>query len=375
MTDSIRLLAAIEAIYAASLDYHQWPEVLGCVADVFGDVGAVMLWRRDNETFGSVASPSLAAAQQDYIDGWGKQDIKAELCERSGLFFSGEPFTDRHIESTGVDFLNHPFTTQFLTKHGLGWFGGIAVSPDPHVGVMLSIQRNFRIKPRYSDYELETIGIIGRHIERSLRLSIRLLDAELANVGLGEALTRIGIGVFALDARGRVVFSNPAAQGHVGDTLTIIDNQLRIRASAVHEAFRDAVAHVLHGNIGNLETRPILLHSDETGRRVVIHLLPISAPVHLAENFLTKTRAIVLVIEQKIDEPADPAVVRDVLGLTLGEARVAAMVGAGLAPREAAHRLGIAEETARNVLKRVFGKTGVSRQSELTALLARLVLR
>jgi len=67
--------------------------------------------------------------------------------------------------------------------------------------------------------------------------------------------------------------------------------------------------------------------------------------------------------------------VRDVLGLTLGEARVAALVGFGLPPREAASRLGIAEETARNVLKRVFSKVGVSRQSELVGLLTKLVLR
>ncbi len=38
---------------------------------------------------------------------------------------------------------------------------------------------------------------LGRHVEKSLRLSIRLLDAEFAKIGLGEALARIGIGVFA----------------------------------------------------------------------------------------------------------------------------------------------------------------------------------
>jgi len=37
--------------------------------------------------------------------------------------------------------------------------------------------------------------------------------------------------------------------------------------------------------------------------------------------------------------------------------------------------LGITEETARTALKRVFAKVGVSRQSELAALLTKLVLR
>ena len=42
---------------------------------------------------------------------------------------------------------------------------------------------------------------------------------------------------------------------------------------------------------------------------------------------------------------------------------------------EEAKRLGITEETARTTLKRVFQKTGVTRQSELSALLARMAVR
>jgi DNA-binding CsgD family transcriptional regulator len=83
----------------------------------------------------------------------------------------------------------------------------------------------------------------------------------------------------------------------------------------------------------------------------------------------------VLVIKPESDGPADPAIVRDILGLTLSEARVAALVGSGLRPRDAAAKLGIAEDTARTVLKNVFSKVGVSRQTELAALLTRIVLR
>jgi DNA-binding CsgD family transcriptional regulator len=83
----------------------------------------------------------------------------------------------------------------------------------------------------------------------------------------------------------------------------------------------------------------------------------------------------VLAIDPQADAPPDPAVVRDVLGLTLGEARVAALVGSGLGPCEAAQKLGVTTETARTTLKRVFSKVGVSRQSELAALLTKLVLR
>ena len=118
-----------------------------------------------------------------------------------------------------------------------------------------------------------------------------------------------------------------------------------------------------------------MIHRQNAARPLAVYVLPITASSHPAAQFLTHARAIVLAIDPEASGPADPALVRDVLGLTLGEARVASLVGSGLSPRESADKLGIAEETARSVLKRVFSKTGVSRQSELVALLTKLVLR
>ncbi len=83
-------------------------------------------------------------------------------------------------------------------------------------------------------------------------------------------------------------------------------------------------------------------------------------------------RAVVLVLDLAPGAPLDPGLVRDVYGLTLGEARVAALVGAGISPKETAQTLCLAEETVRSVLKRVFSKLDVSRQAELTDLFARL---
>lgn len=202
-----------------------------------------------------------------------------------------------------------------------------------------------------------------------------MLNAEVANLGLGQALARIGIGVFVLDSLGCVIFSNPAAERLLGNTLYFSQGRLQIRGVArnagLDEAIADAVRSVRPADLAS-DPRPILVQSDD--RRLAIYLLPVSQPP-LAEQFLTHTSAFVLVIEQKLDEPADPTIVRDLFGLTLGEARIAALIGAGVPPKDAAQRLGIAEDTARTVLKRVFSKIGVSRQSELTAMLAKMVLR
>lgn len=93
------------------------------------------------------------------------------------------------------------------------------------------------------------------------------------------------------------------------------------------------------------------------------------------EALLADVVAIAVVTSSQADGPADPALVRDLLGLMPAEARLTALAGVGLAPAEASERPGITEGTARPTLKGGFQNTGVMRQSELSAHLARRAVR
>ena len=88
---------------------------------------------------------------------------------------------------------------------------------------------------------------------------------------------------------------------------------------------------------------------------------------------LTSTPAVLLLFtdpERADRGDASPAL--RLLGLTPAEARIAALVGGGQAPRRAAAALGITEGTARTTLKLAFDKLGLSRQAELVQLVERL---
>ena len=367
--------SAIEAIYAAGLNPPDWPHALEAISHCLGDVGSILLWHRDDGSFGSIASPGVLEAQTDWErEGWNVHDLRALRAAERGYFFSGDPFTDRDLFSK-EEIRTCPSYTQFQRQHDLGWFGAIAVSPDPHVGVVLSVHRCARKRPPFSDDELAIVARIGRHVERSLRISIRLFDAELLKLGLGEALTRVGIGVFTLDSSGRVIFVNPAGERLLGDGLALVHDHLLAHTAPERSALDAAIVQTTSTSATSAdEDKPIMIHRRDGKRPLVIYVLPTARLSHPAAQFLAHAYAIVLAIDPEGREPADAALVRDVLGLTLGEARVAALVGSGLAPREAADKLGITEETARTVLKHVFSKTGVSRQSELVALLGRMVL-
>ena len=372
---SDRFVRAVEAIYTSAAEPSHWPAALQIVADCFGDVGAILIYGRDDGSFGVIESPSLATANAEYAMRWSDKDIRAIRCRERGYWKTDvDVVTDRDV-ITASEMAVDPFYADFLARHGLQYFAAAMVSPDPRVEVSISVQRALG-KAEYSDEELDILGRLCPHMERSLRLSIRLMDAELSKLGLGDALSRVGMGVFVLDSIGRVIFSNEAARAALGDGLEMVDDRL-IAAHAIRDQQASMQRQVVEYDPAALlaNPQPILIQRRGEGRPLTLYVLPIPAATEALNLFLTHARAIVLVIDLQSGDPADPSLIRDILGVTLGEAKIASLVAAGVSPREAAEKLGISEETARTVLKRVFAKVGVSRQSELAALLTRLVLR
>jgi hypothetical protein len=80
----------------------------------------------------------------------------------------------------------------------------------------------------------------------------------------------------------------------------------------------------------------ILADGARAERPSAVHLLPIT-PCDPRTQHRAGCRA-------EANAPADPAVVRDVLGLTLGEARVASLVGSGLPLSRAAEHWAFRKE-------------------------------
>lgn len=366
---------AIEEIYECALDPSRWPQALRLIADAFGDPAAVLTFERDDGTFGLVGPPGAEPGLEEYKRAWSHRDIRALRAKERGYLISGHVITDRDLLEPG-ERQTDPFYTEYLSRFKQGYFAGAGVSPDRNLMVALSVHRRIE-RTEYSDAEKQAIGVIARHVERSLRLSIRLMDAELVNRALGEALARMGLGVFALDSLGRIVFSNPAGAALLGNGLDRLGERLVPRRREDRENFEDAVHKTIAApSVATAQLPgPVLVHRDGEQRPLVAYILPASSSMADMNPFLTHARALVLLVNPVADEPVDPTLVRDLLGLTLSEARVASLVGSGLAPRETAAKLGITEETARTALKRVFSKTGITKQTELVQLVTKLAVR
>jgi DNA-binding CsgD family transcriptional regulator/PAS domain-containing protein len=360
---------AVDAVYVAAAEPLRWPEALHRVAGLFDALGATLLHRHDDGRIGVIVSPALTTMAEEYGRRWQHLDVRADRV--LSVIASGRRDVQAdHDVCTEAEVATLPIYQEFLIPNGIGWSVGVSVSPTPHIAVALTLLRALG-KPSFSDAEQEHILAFSRHIERALSLSVRLMDAEAENLGLTGALDRLDCGVFILDADQRILTSNAKASALLSTGLMTLDGRLTLRGAKMRRALQDRLVASLSGQDAGREL-PGTLVVENGEHSLLLQVMPLpSAPG--PSSFQTAS-TIILVVETGHGRPFDPTVVRDVFQLTLGEARLAALVGAGISPGKAAEVLGISENTVRTVLKRVFEKTGVSRQSELAALLGKLFM-
>lgn len=362
-------------IYEASLTPGDWPAALHDIAALFGSKGALLYVRQPARWTVAAHSAALDNAVATYdAEDWSKRN--PWLAPRATFGFrSGDVYSDRDI-LTDDQIAADPFYADFLPRFGLYWQMVAIIESDLGSPAGLLVQRGRDAGP-YERAEADRLLLVARHFEQSLRISGRLAQTGAAHRTVAGAFDALDRPAFILDGARRPLLVNGSARGLIGDYFAAGDGALRPALSDEDAAFSAALdrAHSEAGEAGGAP-RPITVTAAGTGKRLVLWVLPLlgAAAAHLG---IVKPDRHVLVVAQHLEQErvVEPSVVRDVFGLTFGEARLSALLAAGHAVREAAAALGITEGTARVVLKRAFQKLGVNRQSELVARISALARR
>lgn len=372
----IRLaLDAVDAIYETPGQPGHWAVALEQMATVFDAVGAVLIAQSDDGTISTVVSPALADAQRDYQNGWWKQDFLTARVLEKRYVVPGNVIHEWDM-ATAEEIASHPFYVDFRHKHGLGTMMAGAISPRPSTAVFLSVQRSLGA-PNFTLGDGELLEHFLKHCERALLLSCTIDQLHDLEATLLEALSRTGCGVLLLDKGGLVASGNEAGRKLLGADLRIVGGRITVADASARKELDAAVVSSLRSCPEDRLAcpRPVIIPRAGAGHPLIAYVLPLRSD--RAARFWSpapEIAAMVILLDRSPGAELDPALVRDYLGLTLGEARVASQVGVGRSPRSAAEMLGISEETVRTTIKRIFSKTGATRQSELAALIADLRL-
>lgn len=193
-----------------------------------------------------------------------------------------------------------------------------------------------------------------------------------------QALDRLSDAVILLDAKGRRVDANRAAERLLArrDGLSLAPEGLRAAEVATTVELRGLVARAAETDPPR-EGRPEgpLLLARRCGRSPLVAVVtPLgrrrSPSLDRRLDRRRERRAVVAVFVSDPDElEPPPEWLRRLYGLTPTEAEVAARLARGRGLKEVARELGVSFHTARKHLREIFGKTGTRRQAALVRLL------
>src|SRR5215813_10463978 len=186
------------------------------------------------------------------------------------------------------------------------------------------------------------------------RLALRILD-------------QFSVGVVLVDQSARVLFANAAAH-----SLSEQGGPLRLNSGVADFSSKHArrlckvIRSVLQGSL----VRTMCIPSSSE-RSLLVLAAPVNGDKLDRSDFSPRRSAAAILF---ICDPGRPthvpvAWLTDAYGLTLAQARVARAVSSGTTIADTAQRLCVSPNTVKTHLRRVYEKTGTSRQAELVRLM------
>jgi DNA-binding CsgD family transcriptional regulator len=345
----------------AALDPTRWVKALESLASATGSFGAVMLPLAGDALPNVPYTENVSGAMEDYFrDGWHLRDERM----RTVPVLTQRGVADDFDGHSAEEIARHPFYQEFLASHGLRWYAGVKVASGDDLWAV-ALQRTIDQGPFSAD-EKDELARVSSRLSTGAAIA-RALSASAATGAL-EAFEMSGTAVVLLNRHGNVFKANQSAERLLVDDIQIVKGQLTAKDARATTALNRAIHNLLWRPIGGLSA-PVAL--PRASRRPLL-----AYPARLSNstaNALADCQAMVILIDPDTRSRTPETTLRAAFRLTEAEARLAAQLTFGNSLESVADQFGIAKETARSQLKSIFAKTGVHRQAELVAVLAKLL--
>ncbi|MBR1156424.1 helix-turn-helix transcriptional regulator [Bradyrhizobium sp. JYMT SZCCT0428] len=345
----------------AGLDPARWVQALTSVASATGSFGAVMLPLSGDALPNVPYTESVSRVMEDYFrDGWHSQDERM----RTVPTLTQRGVADDFDGHSADEIAKHPYYQEFLGPHGLRWYAGVKVACGDDLWAV-ALQRTIDQGPFSAD-EKDELARISSRLSTGAAIA-RALSASAASGAL-EAFEMSGTAVVLINRHGHVFKANAQAERLLVDDVTIVKGQLTAKDIRATTALNRALHNLLWRPTAGLSA-PVALPR-ATGRPLLAYPARLS---NSTANALADCQAMVILIDPDSRSPTPETNLRTVFRLTQAEARLATQLARGESLENVADQFGIGKETARSQLKSIFAKTGVHRQAELVAVLAKLL--
>jgi DNA-binding CsgD family transcriptional regulator len=349
----------IDKIYEAAVVTDRWPDLLESMAMSLGGTGGILM-ARDEGGVQWLASPAGDRVYQKLLaQGWAETDnrIPQLVAKRHAGFL-----TDGHI--VGAEQTDRlPLYAELLKPEGFHAAAATVMRMDK-TDLVMTVE-GFSSQA-HAHAALPALDRLRPHLARAAMLSAQfgLERARNAVVALGQ----VGLPSAMLGHKRRLLATNGFFDTYMDRYYTETPYGFRLA---------DIVADQALGGLLFSLSGPAALGSDQNGGsliirgpaslpKMVLHVIPVRGTAR--DIFTGATAILTASIPGRSNVPGS-ALIQSLLNLTPAEARLARALASGLALDEASRAAGILPNTGRTHLKRIFAKTGISRQSDLISLL------
>ena len=223
----------------------------------------------------------------------------------------------------------------------------------------------------FGESELRSLRRLAPHLNRALRVTLRLREMEARASALAEMSDRALTAIVVTDAFGRIAEANRLARVILveADGLLIRDGVLRAARGDDNARLTRLILEAAAGLDGKLIVRKsgVMTVGRPSCRRP---LALVVSPTRNAASPFGRSHAVTIAFADPERAPeADADLIARLYGLTAREAAVAALLLQGRSPSEAADELAMSGNTVRTHIRHVFDKIGVERLSDLVRLL------
>ena len=370
---ALELLAPLyDAAFGEAADWAAFMDRLRLTME--GDVGVLALIGIREPSAEFIAQSGISEAmQQQYAERFVAIDPWPAAFRDSGLALGHNGCSQDFVSMR--DFARGEYYNEFWRPNGdlFHTCGGFFAVDDAHIG-MLATPRGRR-RRAFSREHAILMDLVAPHVGRALQLRQRLAHAETARRNLEAALDASGDALLVLDATGRILSANRAADAELASARCVVSRSGMLVATSANDdaKLQGAIRSAAAATRGTSPSccAPVAMRTHHAA--LTMTCFPLS--MRHVEDTRTVATARVLVSITAINRPTPGLahLLRLLFGLTPTEALLAEGLANGDDLDEVAQRLRMTKGTARIHLRHVFLKTDTRRQAQLVALIHRAV--
>ena len=364
------LVGLLGDIYAAGLGDRRWPESLQSLADFFGAAASFTVdYERTTGQRALRYVYGLEQIEREYDERYHAINPRA----RQPLEYPGPHTSYDYDKISEEEMRRHEFYDWFERAAGVRYYVGSRTIDGDQLITYTTVEFTRRHGHATPD-EIKTFKLLTPHLANAWRTWRTIGQLAVAKDAFSTLQEAVQWGVVGLDGQGRVSTMNGRARAIVAraDGVKMERGYLCLQRAAEDRTLKLIIAHTLRAVRGeSLYPGGALAVPRCNGH------LPYAVrvtPTRCGAELVPGAAPIVLVIIADPDVRGVPRreELMAVFRLSERECELVQHLMGGLALEEAAGRMNIARNTARNHLATVFDKTGARTQADLSGLLSSL---